>query len=277
MDKTYIKIRIGIPAEEQDTWVSELMELGCTGFLQEEEWVEAYKELEGQQETLPTYWENLLGNAFRVEVQTIEEENWNKKWEESIEPRQIGTFYVHPTWNTGTVPEGCTSLVIDPKMAFGTGYHETTRLLLSILPDYIQEGDVVLDMGTGTGVLAVAALKCGAKEALGVDIDPWSFENASENARLNNVEKRFEVRIGSVEALQKDEMFDVILANINRNILLDLGSSLHQRLKPGGWLLLSGLLHEDEEAISCHESYADLNKVKVVSENEWIAIASKKV
>ena len=143
-------------------------------------------------------------------------------------------------------------------MAFGTGYHATTRVMLEWLPEVIEEGDKVLDAGTGTGILAIAALKLGAKSAFGFDIDEWSETNAHENILLNEVEN-FDVKLGSTEVIPEGEKYDVILANINRNALIDLVPVLLTFLNEGGKLLLSGLLEEDEPVILKQDSLQKLN------------------
>ena len=156
-------------------------------------------------------------------------------------------------------------------MAFGTGYHATTRVMLEWLPEVIQEGDTVLDAGTGTGILAIAALKLGAESAFGFDIDEWSKTNAQENILLNGVEN-FEVKLGSTEVIPDGKKYDVILANINRNALIDLVPVLLTFLKEGGKLLLSGLLEEDEPIMLKQKGLQKLNHKGTHQHKEWIAI-----
>ncbi|MFN1833775.1 50S ribosomal protein L11 methyltransferase [Balneola sp. MJW-20] len=213
------------------------------------------------------------GQNFLIEKEEIlGEQNWNEEWEKTIQPQQIGDFYVHPTWSSSESTEGLTDLIIDPKLAFGTGYHPTTRLILKLLPGFIEEGDKVLDAGTGTGILGIAALKIGASEVLGFDIDEWSRTNATENILLNEVEN-FEVKLGSVETIPQDEEYDLILANINRNALTEMIPDLLEHLKSNGYLILSGLLKEDEEYIKKLDALADLSLLVTKSEDEWIAMA----
>jgi ribosomal protein L11 methyltransferase len=166
-------------------------------------------------------------------------------------------------------------LIIDPKMAFGTGYHATTRLLLEWLPEVISLNDTVLDAGTGTGILALGALKLGAASAFGFDIDEWSEDNARENMILNQIEN-LEVKLGSVDIIPMGAQYDVIVANINRNALLELIPILTNYLKEDGKMLLSGLLVEDESKIKSITKKEHLLHVGTRQEQEWIAMLLQK-
>jgi ribosomal protein L11 methyltransferase len=212
------------------------------------------------------------GESSVLSEKIIPDQNWNETWEKTIQPQIIGEFYIHPTWSA-SIPDTADKieLMIDPKMAFGTGYHATTRVMLEWLPEVIEEGDKVLDAGTGTGILAIAALKLGAKSAFGFDIDEWSETNAHENILLNEVEN-FDVKLGSTEVIPEGEKYDVILANINRNALIDLVPVLLTFLNEGGKLLLSGLLEEDEPVILKQDSLQKLNHKGTHQHKEWIAI-----
>jgi len=157
-------------------------------------------------------------------------------------------------------------------MSFGTGYHESTRLVLRFLPGLVggdaSSGERVLDAGTGTGVLAIAALKLGAASAIGFDIDPWAQTNATENALLNGVADRFEVREGSLDAVPETG-FDLVLANINRNALLGLMPTFAAKLAPEGRLVLAGLLRTDRDVMLAAVRAAGLAVYDEATENEW--------
>ncbi|HEX9950892.1 MAG TPA: 50S ribosomal protein L11 methyltransferase, partial [Rubricoccaceae bacterium] len=161
---------------------------------------------------------------------TVPDQNWNAVWEATIQPTRVGPFVIAPTW-AELSPDlaALTVLRVDPKMAFGTGYHESTRLALGLVAPRVPQGGRVLDVGAGTGVLALAALQTGAASAIGVDIDPWSVENARENAELNGVADRFENRLGSIEEIPETG-FDLVLANILRSILVPMMPALAARL-----------------------------------------------
>ncbi len=151
----------------------------------------------------------------------IEARDWNAPWEKSVQPIVVPPFLVRPSWAT-ILPEqqGLIDIVVDPKMSFGTGHHESTRLVLRSLPSLIKKGQKVLDAGAGTAILAIAAAKLGASDVIAFDIDPWTAENAEENIQQNGASSTVRFQVGGMETVT-DGDFDVILANINRNVLLD--------------------------------------------------------
>ena len=203
-----------------------------------------------------------------MDAQVVADRDWNAEWEAGLQPIEAGPFVVAPSWTEVPTPlAGRRVLRIDPKMAFGTGYHETTRIVLRLLAEAEPRGRV-LDVGTGTGVLAIAALVLGADSAVGVDVDPWSVTNGRDNAALNDVGDRFEVREGSLEVVP-ERGFDVVVANIIRSILEPLIPGLIERAAPDAPLVLSGLLTTERD-----HTIAVLARLGYVleaeaSENEW--------
>ncbi|MDX1592316.1 MAG: 50S ribosomal protein L11 methyltransferase, partial [Balneolaceae bacterium] len=182
----------------------------------------------------------------------------------------IGKFFVKPTWADAAPSGDQIFLEIDPKMAFGTGYHATTRLVLNQLGDHTVRGKEVLDAGTGSGILAIAAAKLGATRVLGFDIDPWSRDNAVENIYLNDVAGTVEFRFGGMEVVDDHEKFDLILANINRNVILELLPSFAEHARDGASILLTGLLHTDEQVLRDHLENLPLTVEMLTREDEWI-------
>lgn len=207
--------------------------------------------------------------STQFEEQLIAQQNWNAKWEASLQPVVAGRFLIKPS-HLADPPEAKGRIVIeiDPKMSFGTGYHESTRLALGALPDVVQPGDRVLDAGTGTGILAIAAIHLGAASAIGFDVDPWAQTNADENAERSGFADRVEIREGGIEVVEEDG-FDVLLANINRNVLIALMPMFAAKLKPGGALVLAGLLREDRERMLGETASAGFAFVQGSAENEW--------
>jgi ribosomal protein L11 methyltransferase len=207
----------------------------------------------------------------------IENKNWNEEWERSLKAIDVPPFFIKPDVWKGEIPEGRKVVRINPKMAFGTGYHETTRLVLKMIAEYTQKDDFVIDAGTGTGILAIAALKHGASHAIGFDIDAWCDTNARENAELNEVSDRFEVRIGSTEQLHDQNPADLFLANINKNALIELLPDFSEFITKNGRLILSGLLDSDRDDIMnvdiLKNSY---NFLQIKQEGEWISLAFQK-
>jgi ribosomal protein L11 methyltransferase len=176
--------------------------------------------------------------TFSYDITLIPQKNWNEVWESNFEPIIIkDKIYVRATFHAPR-PEFAYEIVIDPKMAFGTGHHQTTSMMLEMLLENDMTGKKVLDMGCGTGILAIMASKSGASAVTAIDYDPVCFESTIENSQLNKI---FNVQTlnGSKEVIP-DEQFDVILANINRNILLDQLKRYSEVLRPDGELYMSG-------------------------------------
>lgn len=275
----YIRLHITLSDDLHELLIAELFELDFEGFEQESNLLIAsvpssrFDDVKREEITKILY---SFEDAELTKEELISPQNWNEKWENSIEPQTIGNFYVRPTWAKEAPSDSdLIELLIDPKMAFGTGYHATTRLILGWLSEIISKEDKVLDAGTGTGILGIAALKLGAESAFGFDIDEWSEDNSKENIILNEVEG-FEVKLGSTEVIPTDSTFDVILANINRNALIELIPELLSFLRKEGTLLLSGLLEGDEQTIMNLESVKTLTHLETRQNGEWIAILLRK-
>lgn len=275
----YIRLHIQLHDDFHELLIAELFELDFEGFEQEDNLLIASIPSTRLDDVKREEIERSLysfEDAKLINEELVLPQNWNSNWEQSIEPQSIGQFYVRPTWSKELVESSdLTELLIDPKMAFGTGYHATTRLILEWISEIIQENDAVLDAGTGTGILGIAALKIGAKSVFGFDIDEWSEDNCKENIVLNGV-SNFEVQLGSIEVVPQNSTFDVILANINRNTLITLIPDLLFYLRKGGTLLLSGLLQEDEETILSLDSVKILSHLETRQNGEWIAILLRK-
>jgi len=276
-----IALKIQVQDRYRETLIAELIEMEFNGFEELEDTIIAYIEPQRFNDVNREYLEFLLsqysGDNFIESEEQIEEKNWNREWEESIRPVEIGRFWVQPTWWNKQPPDGKIVLYVDPKMAFGTGYHETTRLLLRALTDVWEENEneikQVLDVGTGTGILAIASIKLGAKNALGLDIDPWSIHNATENIHLNKVSRQVSIKEGSTELLGNEEQFDVIIANINRNTIANLATDFVSHLNQNkADLLLSGLLKKDAAFIKNLSQLKGLKCRRSWHEGEWVAL-----
>ncbi|AFL97652.1 50S ribosomal protein L11 methyltransferase [Ornithobacterium rhinotracheale] len=206
----------------------------------------------------------------RTEIEPV---NWNKEWESNFSPININdACYIRAEFHEPH-PDAPYEIVIQPKMSFGTGHHETTHLMVEYLLNLDLDQKSVLDMGTGTGILAILSKMRGAKSCLGIDIDEWSYENAVENAERNNVEVSF-IK-GGAESIP-DEKFDLVLANINKNILKADMPFYINALKPNAQLILSGLLDIDEQEMIQFVEGFGLNFVDKKERNEWIALRFEK-
>lgn len=200
----------------------------------------------------------------------IEQVNWNEVWESGFKPILVNDkCYIRAEFHQER-PEIPYEIVIQPKMSFGTGHHETTHLMVEYLLELDFEGKDILDMGCGTSILAVLAKKRGAKYAEAIDIDEWATENSAENAERNNVE--LNIRLGDASILG-DRMFDTIIANIQRNILMeDIPKYVKVLNFAGGELILSGLLDVDFDDIVEICSQNGLKFISKKQRNEWIAL-----
>ena len=208
--------------------------------------------------------------TFSYEVNLIPQKNWNEVWESNFQPIQIkDQVLVRATFHEPR-PDFPFEIVIDPKMAFGTGHHQTTSMMMDFMLDTVFTGKKVLDMGCGTGILAILAAKKGAAEIVAIDYDPVCFESTIENAALNRVEN-MRILCGSKEVIP-DEQFDIILANINRNILLDQMETYHRSLKPGGIVFLSGFYENpDLEILKAEALTYDLHYQNHKKSQEWVS------
>lgn len=189
-------------------------------------------------------------STVSYDIREAEYRDWNEEWEQQgFEPIEVGRFIIHDGQHLSPYtkrPNDRLPIEIHARQAFGTGTHETTRMMVSTLAAMDLKGKRVLDCGTGTGILAIVALKGGARKAVGYDIDEWSTDNARHNAALNGVDSCFTVLLGDASVLRFVEgTFDVVLANINRNILLADMPAMVMKLSPGGSLALSGFLAGD--------------------------------
>lgn len=210
-----------------------------------------------------------FSSSIKVTEELIEGQDWNSEWEKHyfkpivFEDRCV----VHSSFHTD-YPKAEYDIVIDPKMAFGTGHHETTSLMIRRILSADMAGKNVLDMGTGTGILAILSAMRGAGNVVGVEIDPPAYENAKENVAVNG-EERIDIRLGGVDAVKEVEYFDYVLANINRNIILaDIGSYA-KALKSGGTMLLSGFYIHDVDMIVEAAGKYGLQKLSVLSQKDW--------
>ena len=234
------------------------------------------------------------GVKVRYEVAEAEDRDWNEQWEqEGFEPVVVKSD-VSRRADSGNCPEQDKTVIIhdgrhlpnetdvfglpiyieiDAHLAFGTGNHETTRMMVATLLHCPLDGKRVLDCGTGTGILAIAALKLGAKEAVGYDIDEWSADNATHNAVINQVDSHFTSLLGDVSVLDKVEgTFDIIMANINRNILLADMPMMRRKMASGGVLLLSGFYTADVTLLTEKAKELGLKLEKKREESDWASL-----
>ncbi|MFT6746552.1 MAG: ribosomal protein L11 methyltransferase [Glaciecola sp.] len=269
-----------IEIQPRDPWV-EILIAHLSGenfdsFQEVEKGVEAYisEDNSGQiAETFITDFgiENKLELTFEKEL--VKLKNWNEEWENSFEPVIVDGFCVikAPFHDLEVSCEH--ELTIMPKMSFGTGHHPTTYLMVNAMKNLGFENKKVLDMGSGTGVLGILACKLQAKEVLGIDIEDWAVENAIENAKVNGCRIKFE--LGGKEKIP-DAEFDVVLANINRNILVDQKGDYKNAIRQGGTLLLSGFLKQDKDFITEEFESQGFENINAYDKENWVCLVFRK-
>jgi len=272
---------LGDDPDRADIITAYLSEFPFTHFESEDRWMKAFADendiAESEYETIE---EAVMDYCDRIEWSIVERENWNELWEKNFfDPLQVGDFYVRATFHP-EAPEGTRAITIEPRMSFGTGHHATTRLMLGEMQTQAQEfvGKTVLDMGTGTGILAIAAEMLGATEVLGVEIDDWVVDNANDNLKINQPQHNTMV-YGDVKALQTvpNEYYDVVLANIHREVILADMAEYGRVLKGRHKLFLSGLQQADESLIVDHARSLNFKHLKTEQTDGWLMILLEKI
>jgi len=252
--------------------IAELAEAGFESFVENDNGISAYILKESWQENILDHIQILISDEFKISYtfEEIEQVNWNIEWEKSFKPIIIDEkvsirtpFHKKPK-NIGY------DIVIEPKMSFGTGHHETTRIMVQHIMEIDLKNKRVLDMGCGTGILAILAEKRGAAFLDAIDIDFWCYENSIENIERNSCNK-IHVYKGDASLL-KDKIYDVVIANINRNILLNDINAYAKCLQKGGILLLSGFYTEDIRVIEGETRKYGLKKINFKQKHNWVGV-----
>lgn len=210
-----------------------------------------------------------LDFPFSYKVENLPDENWNIQWESNFSPIEINNFcYVRADFHP-PVKGYKYELIITPRMAFGTGHHETTFMMMEAMESIHFKNKKVFDFGCGTGILAILASKLGAEKVVALDIEEAAVENSIENAKLNQVGSQIEVFSGDINAVSLSDQ-DIILANINRNVILDELPSLKKKLNHSGIILISGILWNDWELIVNKAESLGLNLLNDKQKGEWM-------
>jgi len=273
MSLNYIGYTFSVFPKEPATeiLIAQLGFAGFESFVENENGVSAYIQERDWNSTLLEGIQILNSGEFKItyEQEVIEQTNWNSEWEKNFKPIQVddlvsirAPFHANPNLKF--------DIVIEPKMSFGTGHHETTHMMIQHLINLDLTNKKVLDMGCGTGILAIFAEMKGAKDIEAIDIDNWCYQNSLENIARNNC-NRIAVFEGGASLLI-NKKYDVIIANINRNILLHDMSTYIDCLNPNGMLLLSGFYQEDIPIIDAEVSKYDLKIDEIIERNNWVAL-----
>ena len=269
---TTIQVSIDVADEAiKDMMIAELADLGFDGFEETETGLLSYIALAGFDGELTSGLEDLVNRyGLTYTSNAIDKQNWNALWESNFEPVLVDDFVgvranFHDSFN-GAVEH---DIIITPKMSFGTGHHGTTYSVMQLMRGIDFANKSVFDFGTGTGLLAILAHKLGAVDILAVDNDDWCIENASENIVVNNTQS---IEIHKVDNANLNKKFNIIIANINKNIILDNLAFLAEATVPGGVVLLSGLLVEDEPEIESACAALGWKHQVTRTRNNWIAL-----
>jgi ribosomal protein L11 methyltransferase len=274
----YWELKIQCTEEVSDIITALLGETEFESFIYEDESLKAY--VKG------TYFTDIASIQSEVEqllsalpfeldysVDMIQQQNWNETWEKQFEPILIDNKCIVRAPFHHEV-ENLLNIIIEPKMSFGTGHHQTTFMMLNQLHKIDLRNKSILDMGCGTAVLAILCEKLNAKNVIGIDIEDWAFENSIENVHLNGC-KQVEIRLGGAEMIG-DDSFDVIIANINKNILKNDMHIYNQALKQNGLLLLSGFFFTDVPELTKIGLELKLKEIEIVQKDEWALLILQK-
>ncbi|WP_339900971.1 50S ribosomal protein L11 methyltransferase [uncultured Cyclobacterium sp.] len=274
----YLEFKISCKEEYREILMAELANIGFDSFLETNKGFDAYIPQEDQDEQL---WQEVISRyqeeaAIKIEAGILAKINWNEAWEKNYDPIAVADkVYVRATFHPSKSREFKNEIVINPKMSFGTGHHSTTYLMLEWQNEIKHTGKVVMDAGSGTGILAIMAMKLGAKRVTAFDIDEWSVENGKENFEINSFDS-LEMQTGNISSVRTEEAYHLILANINKNVLLDEMEAYAKHLLAGGQLLLSGFYESDITDISEKAKNYGLSLVGKKVRNKWTSVLFKK-
>lgn len=285
-----MELSLLVPQEYQEAISNFLMEQGATGIVETEEitgaGLKAYFLRDGKEKKVVRALHQYLRSLerlslqkvpFSIDTSLVPEQDWGENWKRFFRPLCVGSrFVVFPPWERPVLKRGQIPIEITPGMAFGTGTHATTQLCIQVLENRVKrKGLSVLDMGTGSGILAIVAAKLGAQEVWAIDIDEVAIEGARENTEKNGVKGIVRIRKGGIGRVRKS--FDVIVANIDLKSLMRLRMPLLRHLKGDGFLILSGILREQEESIRRY--YLETKVLRLLGvdhQEEWACLTLKK-
>lgn len=259
-----------------DALIYDMGSIGYDGFCNTDDGFIAYIPAPDFKETAISEMELLrffsVNHHFTWTCSEIAEQNWNKTWEDNFTPILVKDRILVRAGFHPTISHIEYEIIIEPKMSFGSGHHATTAMMLETILDFTDriKEKRILDMGCGTGILSIMASKAGAAHITGIDIDEWAYNNALENIRANHI-RNISVKIGDAGLLESEENFDFILANINRNILLNDMHHYVARLASKGWLMMSGFYSEDLPLIRKEADKQGLSYHNHKINDNWIA------
>ena len=272
----YYNFRIKTDPENVEILLAFLSEMQFDSFEEKAYGLDAFLQVEIYNEVIENQLVALKEKIpFLFEKELVKSQNWNAIWESNFDPLIVDDFCLVRADFHQPVEEVDFEIIINPKMAFGTGHHETTFMMIQSMREIDFDSKKVLDYGCGTGILAILASMLGAKEIDAVDIELESFENTIENAEKNKV---FNINAihGTLENIY-DSDYDIILANINRDVILDTMDSLYEKLLKNGKLIVSGILEKDEKLLLEKAESIGFTAKKTIRRNNWMCCHFKKM
>ena len=271
---TYFQVSLVLPRAKVEIVSAQLFELGCCGVVEED--ISDGVRLTAYFETVQNEVEiRQVLVPYECRFEKVPDTDWTLGWRSFFEPvYPTSRMAICPPWDRVPDPPGGFTIAIDPQMAFGTGHHETTRLALLGLEKKIITGDRVLDVGAGSGILSIAAVKLGAVEVMAVDVEAAAIENARANCILNGVDAKVVLEQHSVDRVSG--VFDVVVANIISSILLPMVPELAKRLEPEGCAILGGILHREHQALCTALHRANLVLDEMLEDSEWLCAIARK-
>lgn len=277
MNLEYLSLTFKMGTHDHEVWQALLSEWPFESFHDETDHIIGYVQDHDITEDMMEFITSHMGQHFDdYELAKVPDENWNLVWESSFNPVAVDDYcYIRADFHDQQEKEFKHIITLSPKMAFGTGHHATTFMMLQAISEIDLKDKTVLDFGCGTGILGIVAAKEGASKIVGVDIQPEAIENSNEHADKNGVSSLCEFHIGELDKTG-EEKFDVILANINRNIIVENLGLLYERLNIKGHLLLSGIMFDDAEMM---EEELKKYKMEITSSDEkdqWLQITAVK-
>jgi len=279
--KKYIEVTVETEPFNAEVLSGLLWELNPLGVVElDKSLLVSFNDQEDIDKAIKDFLSNLVFHkiiaSFRYSIKKEEEINWNEEWEKNLNVIKVtDRIVIKPSFRNYTPTLNEIVITIDPKMSFGTGEHQTTKLMLAMCEKHIAPKTKVLDVGTGTGVLAIASVLLGADYALGIDNDEWCYENALENIEQNHLLGKAEFRLAEIRNIAEHN-FDILLANIQKDVLLLIANDIAAKVKVNGKIILSGLLFTDEkDIVECYTKLGltFIDKMKI---DEWIALVFSK-
>jgi ribosomal protein L11 methyltransferase len=273
----WLEIKVSLPEGLKEPVTAVLYEHGCQGITEEPGLLTAYFPKDARAESVKAALSGFEG--VRATVNTVEEQDWYASWKKTFRPVHAAGLTICPPWSGSGPDPGERLLIIDPGQAFGTGDHITTSTVLELLREWAEgQEDLsrkrMLDLGTGSGILSIAAVFFGLKRIVAVDNEAKAIETAKENFRLNGVEGLIDLRLGSIEAAGMG--YDFVAANIFRDVLIDVMPDTVKAMNPGGWLAASGMMEGQEVDVIRKAAECGLETAKVLPGNGWVSVLLRK-